>query len=242
MESAPTNFTTESFSLLNLLKSTDLISITILVLLLLFSIFSWYIIFSKILHYRAITKNLNLYRKNSYWHNIVDKLQSNISINMGNTDSLYGIFVAGNNEYLYNKNFKEITDTYTRESIKISIKDRILQAMYVARDIKIQTIVDNLKFLAIIGSTSPFVGLLGTVWGIMNSFQNIAIAKSNSISVIAPGIAEALVATAIGLMVSIPAVIFYNLFTSYVENIQSKIDNEISKYYIYISRIIDQNI
>lgn len=245
MPATSNNFTIESFSLLDLIKSADLITITILGLLFLFSIFSWCIIFGKILYYRAITKRLNLYQASSYWHNIVDKLQSNITINMDvidNEDLLYGILIAGNSEYHYSKDFKEIADSYTKEAVKASIKDRILQAMYIVRDKKIQTIENNLNFLAIIGSTSPFIGLLGTVWGIMNSFQNIATAKSNSISVIAPGIAEALVATAIGLMASIPAVIFYNLFISHVENIQLKIDNEISKFYIYIARIMDKNI
>ena len=97
--------------------------------------------------------------------------------------------------------------------------------MELSTDIQIKKIEKNFIFLATVGSTAPFIGLFGTVWGIMNSFQSIAISRNTSLAIVAPGIAEALFATALGLLAAIPAVIAYNKFNSDSKNYTSRIDN-----------------
>ena len=110
-----------------------------------------------------------------------------------------------------------------------SLKERMNRSMLVTFNKESELIEKNLTFLATAGSTAPFVGLFGTVWGIMNSFQSIAIAQNTNLAVVAPGIAEALFATALGLFVAIPAVVAYN-----------KISSDLSKYFISLESFIDQ--
>ena len=102
---------------------------------------------------------------------------------------------------------------------------RVQRILEIATDNEIKRIEKNFTFLATIGSTAPFIGLFGTVWGIMNSFQSIAISRNTSLAIVAPGIAEALFATALGLLAAIPAVVAYNKFSSDSRSYFSKIDN-----------------
>ena len=102
---------------------------------------------------------------------------------------------------------------------------RVQRILEIATDNEIKRIEKNFTFLATIGSTAPFIGLFGTVWGIMNSFQSIAISRNTSLAIVAPGIAEALFATALGLLAAIPAVVAYNKFSSDSRRYFSKIDN-----------------
>ena len=110
-----------------------------------------------------------------------------------------------------------------------SLKDRMQRSMSVIFNKESENVEKNLTFLATAGSTAPFIGLFGTVWGIMNSFKSIAIAQNTNLAVVAPGIAEALFATALGLFVAIPAVVAYN-----------KISNDISKYFISLETFMDE--
>ena len=102
---------------------------------------------------------------------------------------------------------------------------RVERILEIATDNEIEKIEKNFTFLATVGSTAPFIGLFGTVWGIMNSFQSIAISRNTSLAIVAPGIAEALFATALGLLAAIPAVVAYNKFNSDSKRYISKIDN-----------------
>jgi biopolymer transport protein TolQ len=117
------------------------------------------------------------------------------------------------------------------ELIKTKSKSTAVQSARVERILEISTgeqinnIEKNFTFLATVGSTAPFIGLFGTVWGIMNSFQSIAISRNTSLAIVAPGIAEALFATALGLLAAIPAVVAYNKFNSDSKKYFSKIDN-----------------
>ena len=106
-----------------------------------------------------------------------------------------------------------------------SLKDRMMRSMTVVFNKESENVERNLTFLATAGSTAPFIGLFGTVWGIMNSFQSIAISRNTSLAIVAPGIAEALFATALGLLAAIPAVVAYNKFNSDSKRYISKIDN-----------------
>ena len=102
---------------------------------------------------------------------------------------------------------------------------RVERVIEVSIDNQLKSIEKNFTYLATIGSTAPFIGLFGTVWGIMNSFQSIAISRNTSLAIVAPGIAEALFATALGLLAAIPAVIAYNKFNSDSQRYFSRIDN-----------------
>jgi biopolymer transport protein TolQ len=101
-------------------------------------------------------------------------------------------------------------NSLSNQNIQAGLQERIHQVMNVAVTRELENIEKNIGFLATVGSTAPFIGLFGTVWGIMNSFQSIALSKDTSLAVVAPGIAEALLATALGLVAAIPAVIAYN--------------------------------
>ena len=126
-------------------------------------------------------------------------------------------------------------------SLKEGLKDRVLQSMYIIRNREIQKLEQGLSFLAMVGSKATFIGLFGTVWGIMHSFQSIAVSKNTSLAVVAPGIAEALLATAIGLIVSIPAVMFYNLLVSKLDIIDNKFNDFIGELNTLLLRAIDEN-
>ena len=102
---------------------------------------------------------------------------------------------------------------------------RVERVLEISTDNQIKLIEKNFTFLATVGATAPFIGLFGTVWGIMNSFQSIAISRNTSLAIVAPGIAEALFATALGLLAAIPAVIAYNKFNSDMKRYISRIDN-----------------
>ena len=117
------------------------------------------------------------------------------------------------------------------ELIKVKSKPSSVQSARVERILEISTdnqikdIEKNFTFLATVGSTAPFIGLFGTVWGIMNSFQSIAISRNTSLAIVAPGIAEALFATALGLLAAIPAVVAYNKFNSDSKKYIARIEN-----------------
>ena len=108
---------------------------------------------------------------------------------------------------------------------KSSLKERLMGEMEVASNRSMQRLESGLGFLAIVGSAAPFVGLFGTVWGIMSSFQGIAVSKNTSLAVVAPGIAEALLATAAGLFAAIPAVFFYNIFSAKINQFTERAHN-----------------
>ena len=117
------------------------------------------------------------------------------------------------------------------ELIKTKSKSSVVQSARVSRileisaDKEIKLIEKHFTFLATVGSTAPFIGLFGTVWGIMNSFQSIAISRNTSLAIVAPGIAEALFATALGLLAAIPAVVAYNKFNSDSKKYSARIEN-----------------
>ena len=117
----------------------------------------------------------------------------------------------------------ELLKTKSKSSaVQLARVERILE---ISTDKQIKLIEKNFTFLATVGATAPFIGLFGTVWGIMNSFQSIAISRNTSLAIVAPGIAEALFATALGLLAAIPAVIAYNKFNSDSKRYLSRIDN-----------------
>jgi biopolymer transport protein TolQ len=145
------------------------------------------------------------------------------------------IFVAAMEEWLRSKT----TVNTPLQGLKLSLRERVVQVMQVARNREIEHLESGLGFLATVGSSAPFIGLFGTVWGIMNSFQAIAISKNTSLAAVAPGIAEALLATAIGLFAAIPAVIAYNKFSNELARFSNKLEDFSTEFDTILSRQLE---
>ncbi|HUN51193.1 MAG TPA: MotA/TolQ/ExbB proton channel family protein, partial [Candidatus Sulfotelmatobacter sp.] len=120
------------------------------------------------------------------------------------------------------------------------VQQRIAQVMRVTIDREMERLERYLGFLATVGSTAPFIGLFGTVWGIINSFHSIALSKNTSIAVVAPGIAEALFATALGLVAAIPAVVAYNKFSSDLNHYATRLEGFAGEFQAILSRQLDE--
>jgi biopolymer transport protein TolQ len=124
----------------------------------------------------------------------------------------------------------------------VGVQTRIDRVMDVQLQRELERLEARLLFLATIGSAGPFIGLFGTVWGIMTSFQAIAVSKNTNLAVVAPGLAEALFATALGLLAAIPAVIFYNKFSSDITRIGARLENFADEFSAIISRQLDERV
>ncbi len=200
------------FSMFGMFMKSDWVVKLVIVLLIIFSIQSWKTIIQKIFminKQRKVSKQF----ENHFWSGVsLDELYQ--QIDEFDQESFSNIFRNIMNEYDKSKKQKK------------SVDSAFVQRLYTALDLSIATEDSNLNkglsFLASSGSVAPFIGLFGTVWGIMNSFQAIAIAQNTNLAVVAPGIAEALFVTALGLFVAIPSTAFYNLITSKIENYLSE--------------------
>jgi len=221
-----------SSSIFSLISSSDIVSKFVMLVLVIASIWAWTIIIDKIVHLIQLRKKIKGFENNFWSGAVLDQLYESIKRSINNP--LASIFVAAMNECT-RQNSKNLTDAQ-----KLSHKDRIMQSMYLIRNREIERLEQNLGFLATVASSTPFIGLFGTVWGIMHSFQSIAASKNTSLAVVAPGIAEALLATAIGLFAAIPAVIFYNYLSSQINIIVNKIDDFINELSSILSRAIDE--
>ena len=209
------------FSMFGLFMQADAVVKSVIIILIIASIYSWNVIVSKILRMRQLKKLEKEFEEIFWSGNSFEDLYQ--TLNFNKTDPKSKIFCAAILEW---KKSKPKSD----ESLDLnSLKDRMQRSMHVIFNKESENVEKNLTFLATAGSTAPFIGLFGTVWGIMNSFKSIAIAQNTNLAVVAPGIAEALFATALGLFVAIPAVVAYN-----------KISNDISKYFISLETFMDE--
>ena len=200
------------FSLWQLFIRADFVVKSVIILLLSSSIYSWALIFDKYKVFKKINLSTSEF-ENKFW-----KAKSAESLNNSlpakTDDPLTKIFQQAMNELIKTKS--------KTSSIQSARVERILE---ISTDDQIKEIEKNFTFLATVGSTAPFIGLFGTVWGIMNSFQSIAISRNTSLAIVAPGIAEALFATALGLLAAIPAVVAYNKFNSDSKKYSARIEN-----------------
>ena len=212
-----------NFSMFSLFIRADLIVKSVIVILILASIYSWTIIVGKLILMRRLKQIDNEFDEIFWSGNSFEDLFETFNYNQNDPKSK--IFCSAINEW--KKSNKETLQM--QPEILNSLKERMVRTMQVTFNKESEIIEKNLTFLATAGSTAPFIGLFGTVWGIMNSFQSIAIAQNTNLSVVAPGIAEALFATALGLFVAIPAVVAYN-----------KISSDLSKYFISLETFIDE--
>jgi biopolymer transport protein TolQ len=200
------------FSLWQLFIRADFVVKFVILLLLSSSIYSWALIFDKYKLFKKINLSTSEF-ENKFWKaKTAESLLSNLPAK--SNDPLTRIFQQGMNELVRTK-----SKTSAAQSARV---ERVLE---ISTDNQIKEIENNFTLLATIGATAPFVGLFGTVWGIMNSFQSIAISRNTSLAIVAPGIAEALFATALGLLAAIPAVVAYNKFNSDSKKYTARIEN-----------------
>ena len=203
---------TNDFSLWKLFVRADFVVKTVILILIASSIFSWTLIFDKARLFRRIDQTTKSF-EDKFWKS---KSAETFYKNLPNKtdDPLTTIFKSTMSELIKTK-----SKSSTVQSARV---ERVLE---VSIDTQMKNVEKNFTYLATIGSTAPFIGLFGTVWGIMNSFQSIAISRNTSLAIVAPGIAEALFATALGLLAAIPAVIAYNKFNSDSQRYFSRVDN-----------------
>ncbi len=198
----------DEFTLMSLFLRADLVVKLVILILFAASIFSWTIIIHKIRLFRSL-KKISQQFEEEFWSGRSIKEIASTTHHLSESPIKYVFLEAVDEIEKSNKDTKKNID---------SITDRINRIMEAAIDYQNEKLSLYFSYLATIGATTPFIGLFGTVWGIMNSFQSIAISRNTSLAVVAPGIAEALFATALGLLAAIPAVIAYNIFTSQVND------------------------
>lgn len=210
-----------SFSLIKLIMHADIIVQLVMLLLAVASIWTWTIIFDKIVKFSILKNRSNKFEDSFENAGMLDDVYREAKKN--NNHPLARIFIACMKEWK-TSGVKKIIEDESNDK-KTSLKERLMSVMQVTTNKSLQKMENGLNFLAIVGSVAPFVGLFGTVWGIMNSFQGIAMAKNTSLAVVAPGIAEALLATGIGLFAAIPSVFFYNIFSAKINAFVERANN-----------------
>ena len=195
----------EQLSLIDLVLQAGPVVKFVMALLLLASVTSWFMIVQRFLYFRSASAEMLDFEEH-FWSG-VDLAQI---YREGNERAADGELIIGM-EGVFRSGFKEFSRSAQQSDIDAeALLEGARRAMRVAMLREEERLEKHLPFLATVGSTSPYVGLFGTVWGIMNSFQNIALTNNSSLAVVAPGIAEALFATALGLVAAIPAVVAYN--------------------------------
>ena len=195
-------------SMIGLFMMADPIVKTVMLMLILASIWSWAIIFAKRSTLKRVNRKASIF-EDSFWSGEpLDKIYQRVK--NSKPDPILATFSAGMEEWQAGV----AGGMPVKESMMASLRQRVERAMNVAIGREVNALERGMTFLASVGSTAPFIGLFGTVWGIMNSFSSIAATNNTSLAVVAPGIAEALFATALGLVAAIPAVISYNVFSN----------------------------
>ena len=208
------------FSIIQLFLRADFVVKSVIIILIAASVYSWALIFEKYRLFQRIEKSTSSF-EDKFWKSRSAESFYNSFTNK-EKDPLASIFQAAMNELIKTKSKSSSVQT-----------NRVSRVLEISADNEINSIEKHFIFLATVGSTAPFIGLFGTVWGIMNSFQSIAISRNTSLAIVAPGIAEALFATALGLLAAVPAVIAYNKFNSDSHKYSGRIEN-FSKRFISI--------
>ena len=208
------------FSLIQLFLRADFVVKSVIVILIAASVYSWALIFEKYRLFKRIEKSTSSFEE-KFWKSKSAESFYN-SLTNKDHDPMANVFQSAMDELIKTK-----SKSSSVQSTRVS---RVIE---ISADKEIKLIEKHFTFLATVGSTAPFIGLFGTVWGIMNSFQSIAISRNTSLAIVAPGIAEALFATALGLLAAVPAVVAYNKFNSDSKKYSGRIEN-FSKRFISI--------
>ncbi len=187
------------FSLLNLFIRADIIVKSVIILLIACSIYSWAVIIEKFRLFKKINQSTEEFETKFWNAKSAESFYNNLPSNIEDPMALV---------------FKDAMQNLLKRRSKVDLHERVTTMLETGIEKQMSKISRGYTFLATVGSTAPFIGLFGTVWGIMNSFQSIAISRNTSLAIVAPGIAEALFATALGLLAAIPAVIAYNKFNN----------------------------
>ena len=187
------------FSLLSLFLRADIIVKSVIIILIACSVYSWAVIIEKFRLFKKINQTTEEF-ETKFW-------------NSKSAESFYNNLPASTEDPMALV-FKEAMQNLLKRRSKSDLHERMTTMLETGIEKQMSKISKGYTFLATVGSTAPFIGLFGTVWGIMNSFQSIAISRNTSLAIVAPGIAEALFATALGLLAAIPAVIAYNKFNN----------------------------
>ena len=187
------------FSLLNLFIRADIIVKSVIIILIVCSIYSWAVIIEKFRLFKKINQTTEEFETKFWNSKSAESFYNNLPTNLEDPMALV---------------FKDAMQNLLKRKSKTDLHDRMTTMLETGIEKQMSKISKDYTFLATVGSTAPFIGLFGTVWGIMNSFQSIAISRNTSLAIVAPGIAEALFATALGLLAAIPAVIAYNKFNN----------------------------
>jgi biopolymer transport protein TolQ len=222
-------------SIWELFLAADPVVKAVMLLLILASIWCWAIIFDKISRLRKLRRRAQEFEDMFWSGGSLEDLYDRI----GGTpaDPMASVFAAAMREWRRSSARRLATKG---DDIRASMRQRIEQVMSLTMGREMERLESNLSFLASVGSTAPFIGLFGTVWGIMNSFQSIAATKNTSLAVVAPGIAEALFATALGLIAAIPAVIAFNKISNDLGRYANRLENFSAEFGAILSRQIDE--
>ncbi len=221
-------------SMWDLVWASDMITKLVMIGLIAASVWSWAIIFEKWGTLRQVKSQTNRFEEKFWSGGSLDRLYDNIG-NKPNSP-MAAMFVAAMREWKRTNILKSKTDRGLRG---VSLQQRIEKAMTVSMEKELDALDTRMGFLASTGSVAPLVGLFGTVWGIINSFNAIGATQSNSLAAMAPGIAEALFTTAFGLIAAIPAVLAYNKITSDIDRFAKKLENFMAEFSSILSREID---
>ena len=200
------------FSLTQLFIRADIIVKSVIVILIAASIYSWALIFDKYKLFKRIEKTTSNFEEKFWKTRSAESFYNNFTNR--EKDPIGNIFQSAMVELIRTKS--------KSSAVQLARVSRVIE---ISADKEIKSIEKHFTFLATVGSTAPFIGLFGTVWGIMNSFQSIAISRNTSLAIVAPGIAEALFATALGLLAAIPAVVAYNKFNSDSKKYSGRVEN-----------------
>ncbi|MBU1212371.1 MAG: protein TolQ [Alphaproteobacteria bacterium] len=233
----PSNLTTENlgaapatgFSFVELFLQAHIVVQLVMIGLVLASVWSWAIVFEKTFAFRRARKEADKFEQLFWSGQSLDELYSTLA--RAQPIAMGALFVAAMREW------KRSVEGNTRALGGIQLRVEKVMDVTIAREM--ERLERRLLFLATVGATAPFVGLFGTVWGIMTSFQAIAVSKNTNLAVVAPGIAEALFATALGLLAAIPAVIFYNKFSADSARISQRLEAFADEFAAIVSRQID---
>lgn len=220
----------DHFSMMSMFMRADLVVKAVMIMLVMASIWCWAIIFEKMMTVRRLNKRSDDFEQAFWSGKSLDDLFERISTNP--RDPMSAVFVAAMREW------RRVSGS-TSASVKVGLSERIDRVMQITVHREMDRAERYMTFLATTGATAPFVGLFGTVWGIMNSFQSIAISSNTSLAVVAPGIAEALFATALGLLAAIPAVVAYNKLSRDLDRYAGRLDSFAGEFSAILSREMD---
>lgn len=217
-------------SIMSLVGQADPIVKGVMLILILSSVWSWAVIFQKVWRFRSLSRRAQVFEREFWSGAALDDLYRRLGTQPDNPMS--AAFAAGMEEW-------RDAPRPNRASGAAALLTRVGKVMTLTAEREIELVERHLSSLATIGATAPFIGLFGTVWGIMGSFQAIALTQNTTLAVVAPGIAEALLATAIGLIAAIPAVVAYNKLSSDVDRYAGRVSTFTDEFTVVLSRELD---